>query len=75
MTVINYANPVYWIKKVVINTSLTYTLNRVFLLVIDIVSDETNKAYSKSIFNEEHALNEKAINQVLLDLDEEIRED
>ncbi len=74
-TVINYANPFFWIKKVAINTTINFTLNKVFLLVIDIVSDETNKAYSKSIFNEEHALNEKAINQVLLDLDEEIRED
>ncbi len=74
-TIVNYANPFYWIKKVVINTTVNLTLNKVFLLVIDIVSDETNKAYSKSIFNEEHSLNEKAINQALLALDEEIKED
>lgn len=74
-TVINYANPFYWIKRVVINTTINLTLNKVFLLVIDIVSDETNKAYSKSIFNEEHSLNEKAINQALIALDEEIKED
>ena len=71
-TVINYANPFYWIKKVAINTTVNLTLNKIFLLVIDIVSDETNKAYSKSIFNEEHKLNEKAINEALLDLDKEI---
>lgn len=72
MTVINYANPIYWIKKVVINTSLTFTLNRIFLLVLDIVSDETNKAYSKSLFNEERILNEKEINEALNEIEREM---
>ena len=72
MTVINYANPIYWIKKVVINTSLTFTLNRIFLLVLDIVSDETNKAYSKSLFNEERVLNEKEINAALSEIENEM---
>ena len=72
MGVLNYANPVYWIKKVIINTSINFTLNRVFLLVLDIVSDETNKAYSKSIFNEERVLNEKEINEALSQMENEI---
>ena len=72
MTVINDANHIYWIKKVVINTSLTFTLNRIFLLVLDIVSDETNKAYSKSLFNEERILNEKEINEALNEIEREM---
>lgn len=66
---LNYANPIYWFKKVVINTTINFTLNKVFLLVIDIVADETNKAYSKSIFNQEIQLNKKAIETVIQEMD------
>lgn len=70
-TVLNYANPIYWFKKAVINTTINLTMNKIFLLVIDIVADETNKAYSKSIFNQELQLNKQAIESVIQEIAEQ----
>lgn len=50
--VLNYVNPVYWIKKLMIDTTFTAALNKISLTVIDIVAEETNKIYSKSLFTD-----------------------
>lgn len=68
---LNYANPIYWFKKVFTGTVVNFTINKVFILVIDIVADETSKAYSKSIYNEEINIQRKEIDQAISEIQEE----
>lgn len=57
MMVLNYANPYYWLKKIVFGGASTYTTNKIALVIIDVVADEINKLYSKRIFNTEDNFN------------------
>ena len=50
--VINAVNPVYWFRKVVINTSLTAMSKKICVVVIGIVGEETTKVYSKALFED-----------------------
>lgn len=49
--VINIVNPVYWFRKIVINTSIDIMTRKVCLVVIGIVGEETTKIYSKKLFD------------------------
>lgn len=48
---INIVNPVYWFRKIVINTSIDIMTRKVCLVVIGIVGEETTKIYSKKLFD------------------------
>ncbi len=50
---LNVVNPIYWAKKLVVNTTLSYALNKIFLMIIAITAEETYKIYSKNVFNKE----------------------
>ena len=49
--IINAVNPVYWFRKLVINTSVDVMTKKVCLVVIGIVGEETTNIYSKKLFN------------------------
>lgn len=51
-TVLNYANPVYWFRKIAIKPTAEVVTKEVCKYIISIVGEETNKVYSKS-FREE----------------------
>lgn len=51
ISVLNMFNPVYWVRKLMISTTLVAVTNKIFGIVIDVVGEETNKVYSKSVFN------------------------
>lgn len=68
---LNYANPIYWFKRIFTNTVVNFTINKIFILVIDIVADETSKAYSKSIYNEEININRMEIDQAIAEMENE----
>lgn len=54
---INIANPVYWFRKLVINTSVDMLTKKVCLVVIGVVGEETTKIYSKNLFEAPIELN------------------
>lgn len=65
--VLNVFNPVYWVKKLMINTTLVVATNKIALVVIDVVGEETNKVYSKSVFSKEKAIDtdiQKSIEEI-----------
>lgn len=65
--VLNVFNPVYWVRKLMINTTLVAVTNKIALTIIDVVGEETNKVYSKNVFNIEKEANaeiETAINEI-----------
>ena len=68
--VINYANPVYWIKKVLFGGTLNVALNKMSLIVIDIVGAETIRVYSKRLFSEETLLLDDVIKEEIKEMEE-----
>lgn len=50
---INLMNPAYWFRKIVINKSVGYIENKIALLIIGVVGEETIKVYSKKLFDKE----------------------
>ena len=48
---LNIVNPVYWFRKLVINTSVDAMTKRVCIVIIGIVGEETTKVYSKKLFD------------------------
>ena len=71
MTATKYANPVYWFKKLFVGTTINFATRKIALLIIDIVADETNKTYSKSIFDKARQLKQIEIEKTLEMLEEE----
>lgn len=57
LAVLNIFNPAYWVKKFMINATLLTASNKVCVTIIEIVGEETDKVYSKSVFNKEKQTN------------------
>ena len=53
---LNILNPVYWIRRLALNSSLDLAVNKLCLTVIGIVGEETYKIYSKRVFDEERTI-------------------
>ena len=68
---LKYANPVYWVKKLFVGSTINFASRKISLLIIDNVADETNKTYSKSIFNKERRLKQLEIETSLKELERE----
>ena len=72
-TVLNSLNPVLWVKRGIVNPSLTLITKKICQTIICIVGEESNKIYSKKIFKKEIDLNivPKDTNEIFSDEDEE----
>lgn len=53
---LNIINPVYWIRRLAVNSSLDLAVNKLCITVIGIVGEETYKIYSKRVFDEERTI-------------------
>ena len=51
--ILHVLNPVYWAKSIIINPSFSLIVNKICIIIIRIVGDETAKVYSKSVFTED----------------------
>ena len=69
MTVLNVFNPAYWVKKLMINTTLSVGTNKIASTVIDIVGEETIKVYSKSVFNKEKVI-ESDVEKTIMEIEQ-----
>ena len=50
---LNYANPIYWFRKLAIKPTTVLVTKELCKTIISIFGEETNKIYSKAIFKEE----------------------
>lgn len=50
---VNLMNPAYWFRKLVVNKSVGYIENKIALLIIGVVGEETIKVYSKKLFDKD----------------------
>lgn len=69
---LNLLNPIYWIRKIVMGTTLNTALRKACLIIIDIVGEETNKTYSKAIFDKERSIYQNEIDSEIENLGGEI---
>ncbi len=53
MGAINYMNPAYWFRKLVINKSVDLVTTHIALMALAIVGEETIKVYSKKLFDKD----------------------
>lgn len=49
-TTLNLFNPVYWVKKAMIDTPYQILMNKIANTIIDVIGEETSKIYSKRVF-------------------------
>ncbi len=65
--VLNYANPIYWFRKFAIKPSTTLVTKEACKLIIRIVGEETNKLYSKKMFElpEDETKVEKELDDII----------
>lgn len=68
-TVLNFANPIYWFRKLAIKPTTVVVTKEICKYIIAIFGEETNKIYSKAIFKEEDSPEEivKKIDQFIAD--------
>lgn len=73
MAVVNLFNPVYWVKKMVISSTLEFTTNKVATVILEVVGNETNKVYSKNteVFQKE----QQEINKTIQEIEHMLEED
>ncbi len=74
MGVLNIVNPVYWVKRVVVDKSTNIVIRKICTMVIGIVGEETYKVYSKSLFKEEMEI-DTGVENYFKELKEELDKD
>lgn len=50
--ILNFINPVYWIRKILMNTIIIFMVRKICLKVISVVTIETYNVYSKDFMKE-----------------------
>lgn len=70
---LNAVNPVYWFRKLVINTSIDAMTRKICIEIIAVVGEETTKVYSKKLFDKDIELElvNQDIEKLLLEGDED----
>ena len=68
---LNILNPVYWFRKLAVNTTIDIAVNRLCLTVIGIVGEETYKIYSKRVFAEERTI-DTDVNEMVDSIEKEL---
>lgn len=56
ITILNFVNPVFWIRKVAKDVAVNTLMIRIAMALIAITGEETYKIYSKKVFNTEKTI-------------------
>lgn len=70
--IVNVVNPAWWFRKLIIDKTLNIITNKLCLVVIAVVGEETYKIYSKTVFNKEIQL-ESTVDDILTSIDEDLK--
>ncbi|MBQ3253447.1 MAG: hypothetical protein IJA65_02735 [Acholeplasmatales bacterium] len=71
--IVNVVNPAWWFRKVFVDKSMNIILNKLCVIIIAVVGEETYKIYSKKVFNQDVEI-ESNIDQLVSSLDNELIE-
>jgi hypothetical protein len=72
--VLNIINPVYWIRKVVMNKAINIILKKLCVVMISVSGEETYKIYSKSIYAKESEI-DSCVAELVDDLSKTVKEE
>lgn len=72
--VINLINPLWWARKLVIDGAMNIIINKICLIVIGIVGEETYKIYSKKVFDVDSEI-DSGTELILKELDNDLKEE
>ncbi|MDR2822422.1 MAG: hypothetical protein LBV58_02590 [Acholeplasmatales bacterium] len=71
LKVLNAVNPVYWLKKVTLDSAMSIILNKIGIAIIRITGEETYKIYSKKIFKTDSEI-DTSVDDIYDELNEEL---
>jgi len=71
--IINVINPFKLVEKAVINASLSIALNKLCLIIIAVVGEETYKIYSKKVLNKDVTI-ESNVDEIAKEIEEEFKD-
>lgn len=71
--VLNVINPVVWLRKIFIDTTMSIITDKLCQIIIAIVGEETFKIYSKKVYNLDVSI-ETNVDELISSIDEEILE-
>lgn len=69
--IVNVVNPAWWLKKLVFDKTLNIITDKICMVIIAIVGEETYKIYSKTVFNTEVSI-ESNVDELVSSIDSEI---
>ncbi len=69
--VINVVNPVVWVRKAIIDNTMVIVLDKLCLVIITVVGEETYKIYSKKVLNKEVEI-DSDVEELIDELKEEV---
>lgn len=70
--IVNVVNPAWWFRKLIIDKTINVITNKLCLVVIAIVGEETYKIYSKTVFNKDVMI-ESNIDDILSSIDNDLK--
>ena len=71
--VVNVVNPAWWVRKVVIDNTINFITDKLCLVTIAIIGEETYKIYSKTVFNQDIEIDSN-VDQLLNQIDKKLLE-
>lgn len=69
--VVNIVNPVWWARKLITDSILKVITNKLCVVILGIVGEETYKIYSKSVFNQDVTI-DSGVSQLVDEIDNDI---
>ena len=72
--VVNVINPAVWVRKVIIDNTMTIVLDKLCMIIISVVGEETYKIYSKKVLNKEAEI-ESDVDMLIDSMKEDIQGD
>lgn len=68
---INVVNPAWWLKKLVFDKTINVITDKICMVIIAVVGEETYKIYSKTVFNADVSI-ESNVDELVSSLDTEL---
>ncbi len=69
--IVNAVNPAWWLKKLVFDKTLNIITDKICMVIIAVVGEETYKIYSKTVFNADVTI-ESNVDELVSSIDSEI---
>ena len=69
--VLNVINPVTWVRKAIIDNTMVIVLDKLCMVIITVVGEETYKIYSKKVLNEDVEI-DSDVEELIDELKEEV---